>query len=218
MTPLELFAAKRRGLIPGISNPTPFNPQAATDLSGGFWNSVGLPPAPAPIMATNKPFLGGVQVANQGQNFAPGMVPQNDGGIGALLKAFMSPQGRHLGIGGAEITDANPYGNTGGDPFKNGFFKQAAPVGPMNYLAGTTTPNQGQLGLLNWSNMQHPQAVPGVNLMPSQGAAPTIGSPVWQQQNPGFNPFSDANWGQITGTTAKSNLANKQAFWAAMGM
>lgn len=111
------------------------DPAVLTALTGGFWNSVGG----SPLMVGQKPNrLPQVMVNNQGQDLAAGVMPQaNDNGIAALLKAFTAPRGHHFGIGGAEISEANPYGNPAGDPFKNGFFKQTPQV-PMNYLGGTS--------------------------------------------------------------------------------
>lgn len=61
-----------------------------------------------------------------------GQQQQSGGGLAGLLAA-MKP--RHLGIGGAEITDTNPRGYAGGDPFVNGFF-QNKPL--VNVLPQTT--------------------------------------------------------------------------------
>lgn len=86
-----------------------------------------------------------VQVNNP---MAP-VAPANDGGIGALLKAFTAPRGHHFGIGGAEISQDNPYGNPGGDPFKNGFFKSPPPMAPgMMFLGGTPNPTPQQLTMM----------------------------------------------------------------------
>jgi len=128
-----------------------FNPaalqKAGQDLAGGFWN------APA----------------GQTQVQAPAPVPPNNGfDFAKIIEALNAPRGHHLGIGGAEMTQANPMGNFGGDPFTNGFFK---PNPQSDYRPGA-----------EYHMPTMPQQQP---FMPFQGAqAPTPGSPIYRQQNP----------------------------------
>lgn len=136
----------------------------------GFMNSPQMAGfTPKPLMVSQKPIISPqVQVNNQGQDFAPIFAPQaaNDGGIGALLKAFTAPHGHHFGIGGAEISDTNPYGNPGGDPFKNGFFKGPQPTTPgMMFLGGTPNPNATQFAMIKAAQLARtttpPIPIPG---------------------------------------------------------
>jgi hypothetical protein len=57
--------------------------------------------------------------------FAPQQQQQgfNPADFAALFK---KEPPRHLGVGGGEVTADNPLGYTGGSPFSNGFFKNAA--------------------------------------------------------------------------------------------
>lgn len=58
--------------------------------------------------------------------------------LAILAQVLNAPRGHHYGIGGGEISDANPLGNAGGDPFSNGFFQNHAPMLPTNVLGGSS--------------------------------------------------------------------------------
>lgn len=136
--------------------------QALNQLHGGFWNQVGASPAPTiPNLsgsfwnATGPHDWHAPQAAIPNAAVPPIVNPQvapqakpEMGGLAGLLAALNAPHGRHLGIGGAEVTPDNPYGNPGGDPFKNGFFKHDAPMPGMAYLGGTVRPDATQLGMI----------------------------------------------------------------------
>lgn len=159
MTP-QLLSRIFAGITPGLyQKPVLTMPQSkaiAPDWNPtGFMNSpqaVGLGASPLPIPQAA---LGGGFQGAQINNAAP-VVPAapNDGGMAALLKAFTAPRGRHLGIGGDEMTQANPMGNFGGDPFTNGFFKPQTPAQSMNYLTGTPHPDPMQLAMIQAAQRQ----------------------------------------------------------------
>lgn len=72
-------------------------------------------------------------IKQQGQTSTAPAQSQGQIDYGALLQMLLKGKadavsGRHLGIGGAEITADNPSGQPGGSPFTNGFFKNVGPV------------------------------------------------------------------------------------------
>lgn len=60
------------------------------------------------------------------QALAQAMAAQAQTGQGRLRLQGQQTFGRHLGIGGAEVTPENPQGHAAGDPFSNGFFNNTA--------------------------------------------------------------------------------------------
>jgi len=136
-----------------------------------------------------------------------------------IIQALNAPHGRHLGMGGQEITNENPLGNAGGDPFSNGFFqtkdqriaKEKANFGqsftaseqtnPMGAMAATQAPPQTMGHQTSWSPFQG-------------GQDPTFGSPVYRQQHPDFNMFSDPNWAQMNGLMGPKPPNGQFAFGA----
>lgn len=164
----------------GLPQTQPFGKSLGQLIGGGFAS-----PQIPQVNLGQLPEMGNV-VNNQQQVMAPqapAQAPVAPGGFdfAKIIEALNAPHGRHLGIGGAEMTQANPMGNFGGDPFTNGFFSQNQ---QPDYRPGAA---------------YHPPTMPQQNpFMPFQGdQAPTPGSPVYQQQHPdqfqmgiGMPPFS----------------------------
>lgn len=109
--------------------------------------------------------------------------------IGALAGVLNAPKGHHYGIGGQEITQDNPMGNAGGDPFRNGFFVGAQTLQPHNVLAGSSPQAVRNMG---YGNVTPPQA-------PQTQAPLPFGQGMINPQLPDAQKFQDSNFWSAVG-------------------
>lgn len=143
-----------------------------------------LPQAPQPVGDPNtQMMMQFLQSLNQHQQQGPDLA--------SIIQSLHQPP-RHLGADGGEITDQNPMGHLGGDPWKNGFFgpNTSSAAGPgrgpsaeQSYQASGFHPNVGTVTGMEpggpFSTPPAPMGPGGVSGMIDPNAP---------------NPYADANF------------------------